>query len=211
MILFKCAEKSRDNIPGFFALLVYFTVSAQFLYKMSLPGFSLVSFFSYFTVLSNLFAAVVLTLLALGYKSKNFDSLRDAAVFYMVITGAVYVLLLSRYQGDPGLMLPWANLVLHMIMPVVMILDWIISPPGKKLKYRVSLKWLIFPLVFVFYTLIRGYFINWYPYPFLDPQDVGGYAGVLGYVVVILSFALAFGAVLIFVGNNFVKSKKFKF
>ena len=39
-----------------------------------------------------------------------------------------------------------------------------------------------FPLLYVVYSLIRGPFVNWYPYPFLDPR-IGGYGRVFLYSI----------------------------
>ena len=49
--------------------------------------------------------------------------------------------------------------------------------------------WLIFPLVFVIYTEIRGPFAHWYPSFFLDPQVVGGVGNL---VLAILGMILLF-------------------
>ena len=55
---------------------------------------------------------------------------------------------------------------------------------------------MVFPIVWVVYTMIRGAIVGWYPYPFLDP-DVApgvGYDGVTVYVIAIASFILLVGA-----------------
>ena len=45
--------------------------------------------------------------------------------------------------------------------------------------------WLIFPIVYVVYSLVRGPIADWYPYPFLDPNLDGG-AGKVAIMVVVL-------------------------
>ncbi len=57
--------------------------------------------------------------------------------------------------------------------------------------------WLIFPVVYVVYSLIRGPVADWYPYPFLDPNLDGGAAKVAITVVVLMPCVLlmAFGLV----------------
>ncbi|MCW2602206.1 MAG: hypothetical protein JWN61_341, partial [Pseudonocardiales bacterium] len=37
--------------------------------------------------------------------------------------------------------------------------------------------WLIFPLGYLIYSLVRGPIADWYPYPFMDP-DEHGYGGI---------------------------------
>ncbi len=44
-----------------------------------------------------------------------------------------------------------------------------------------ALIWLVYPLLFAVYSLIRGPIVGWYPYPFLDPAHVGGYGVVALY------------------------------
>lgn len=183
----------------FFALLILSAVIGQFYFKFNIPGFNIVSFFSYFTILSNIFAAFVLFILTIRPHIKHFEKIRGASVFYMAITGVVYAVLLSRYEGTPGLMLPFANLIFHKIMPIVMILDWVIIPIKRKISYLVVFPWLIFPVLFLLYSEARGSIINWYPYPFLDPKTAGGYLGVTAYSTSILLFAFALGFMLIYV------------
>ncbi len=52
------------------------------------------------------------------------------------------------------------------------------------------------PVFWLVYTLIRGAFVDWYPYPFID-VNVHGYAAVLATSlgVTVLMLVLAFGAV----------------
>jgi hypothetical protein len=68
-------------------------------------------------------------------------------------------------------------------MPIVVVLDWLISPPHNRLTIRKALVWLIYPLAYCAYSLIRGPIVDWYPYPFLNPDEVGGYLGVAAYAV----------------------------
>ena len=66
-------------------------------------------------------------------------------------------------------------------MPIVMVADWLVSPPRHGLTSRRALVWMIFPLAYCIYSLLRGPIVDWYPYPFLNPDSVGGYGGVVAY------------------------------
>ena len=79
---------------------------------------------------------------------------------------------------DIDVAIVWVNILLHYIAPVYMLVDWILFPPYVRLKYIRSLWWLVFPLGYVVYSLVRGLLVDWYPYPFLDPTTNGGYFGV---------------------------------
>jgi hypothetical protein len=140
-------------------------------------GWSTADYFSYFTILSNLFAAGVLLAGALrgpGPRSRTTELLRGAAAMYMLTTGIVFAVLLSGHKQNT----PWANAIVHQIMPLVMILDWAIDPPRMQLPLRSTLLWLSFPILYIAYTLIRGAIVNWYPYFFVNPHHSGGYLAV---------------------------------
>lgn len=153
------------------------------------PTFSVVNYFSYFTVLSNVLTIVVL--LVGGFvdpQSERWQLFRGAVTLYMVITGIIYAVLLANI--DVGVADAWTNNVVHRIMPVVIFLDWIVAPSRKRISEAQSLIWLVFPLVYGIYSLVRGPFVDWYPYPFLDPRTQGYVALVIGLVVLTVAFVL---------------------
>ena len=69
--------------------------------------------------------------------------------------------------------------------------------PSHALTFRRALVWLVYPLFYLAYTMIRGAIIGWYPYPFLDPGVVGGYGMVAVFGVVVLAGVLALSALLV--------------
>jgi hypothetical protein len=144
------------------------------------PGVSDADYFSYFTVLSNLFAAAMLLHGALrpaGERSGTVELLRGAAVVYILTTGIVYLLLLSGHAPA----YPWVNAILHYLMPVAVTLDWLLDPPRVRLDLaRTVVLWIAFPLLYILYTLTRGAIVGWYPYSFVNPHRGGGYLLVTG-------------------------------
>jgi hypothetical protein len=165
-----------------FGLLGLSAVTTEIVTLVDLGKFNPANFFSFFTVESNLFAAVILIIsavLMLKNKSlKQFDLIRGAATLYMVTTGIVFSILLAGIENSTLTAVPWDNTVLHYIMPIVLLVDWIIDAPEHRLMFKRALVWLVYPLAYVTYSLIRGAFVNWYPYPFLNPET-NGYIGVL--------------------------------
>ncbi|MFT4393960.1 Pr6Pr family membrane protein [Gordonia lacunae] len=155
-------------------------------------GFTLANFFSYFTVLSNIFAALVLLaggLVASG--TPRWEWLRGAATTCMVITGIVYALLLQGIDVD--VTYAWVDDVLHRVIPLVMLLDWV-TVRARRLPERAWLTWLAIPFVYGVYTLIRGPIVDWYPYPFIDPRGQGYLSMTLSLVVVFVGMAfMSFG------------------
>ncbi|MEV7023775.1 Pr6Pr family membrane protein [Kitasatospora sp. NPDC093558] len=161
-----------------------------------------VNFFGYFTVLSNLAGVVVLALggwAGLTGQRPLPGLVRGAVVLYLVITGLVYGTVLAKYPEQ--LAIPWVNDVLHRVMPLVVLADWLIDPPERRLRPRAGLWWLGFPLVYLVYTLLRGWAVGWYPYPFVDPAVHGGYRRVAGACFLIAAAFVLVGAGILAVGN----------
>ena len=174
-------------------------------------GFSVLNFFSFFTNLSNLLAAAVLLLGALGFLVSRQSLHASTRVRYisavnMAVVGIVYAVLLR--DVDLGSLLPWVNFVLHYIMPCVVLLDWLLEPPNRRLRSADLLSALIFPVLYLAYIVVRGHGVGWYPYPFLNPATVGSYGIVALYC---LGIALTFGAVggsLLFLGNQLTRHQR---
>jgi hypothetical protein len=158
------------------------------------PGFrGAGNFFSFFTIQSNLIAATVLVLTAVvrsNERSFAFEAVRGAATFYIAITGAVFALLLSGLQEHLDTHNEFVNTTVHYVIPAAVVIDWFLDPPRHRLGLNIALAWLAYPLLWLAYTLIRGRFVHWYPYPFVDVSE-HGYGRVLLNGAV---FAVAFAA-----------------
>ena len=182
-----------------FALLGFSAVVTEIATLIERDLFEPFNFFSYFTIQSNIFAFIILIISALAIASNKrssvFNLLRGAATLYMVITGIVFAVLLAGVEGSILTAAPWDNIVLHYIMPVILLVDWLIDKPNKTITFKNSLVWLIYPVTYVIYSLARGQIVHWYPYPFLDPKT-NGYIGVLitglciAALAVLLTYAL---------------------
>ncbi|MBJ8341438.1 Pr6Pr family membrane protein [Antrihabitans sp. YC3-6] len=165
--------------------------------NIDVEAFSVANYFSYFTILSNVATIVVLLVGGvLDPGSRAWQSVRGAVTVYMVITCAVYAVLLANI--DVMLTDRWINDVMHRLLPLVLLADWILAPPRTKIEDSQVLQWLAFPAVYGVYSLIRGEFVDWYPYPFLDPREQGYVSLAIGLVVLTVALtllALAVGAV----------------
>lgn len=174
------------------------------------------NFFSYFTILSNLSCVLALMLggvwLLRNRRGHAVEPVWLATLFacattYIVVTGIVYNLLL-RSISIAGISDAWTNETLHVVIPLVLLADAFLAPRRRPLPWRTVGLVVVFPILWVLYTLIRANLVTgpatgdpwWYPYPFLDPHLVaGGYAGVAGYIVgiAVVITAVAAGVVLI--------------
>jgi hypothetical protein len=138
----------------------------------------LVNFLSFFTIQSNILGIVAMLGAAFyrdGRRPGWLDWLRGASTVYLTITFVVVILLLQNI--DVGLQLAWVDFALHKLTPVVMLASWLLDPPARRVTTRTALSWLVFPLAWLVYTLVRGPIADWYPYPFLNPAN-GGYGQV---------------------------------
>jgi hypothetical protein len=188
------------QVRAFTGVLTLIAIGAQLKTTADANALNPVNFFSYFTIQSNLIGAAVLLYLAVrrGERSARVDWWRGAASVYLTITFFVVIFLLST--TDVGLQLPWVDFVLHKLVPVVVVADYVIDPPRVRLSISDGLLWLVFPLLWLAYTMIRGPIAGWYPYPFLDPAD-GGYGPVAVTVVAILVAGAVVCAAYVWVAN----------
>lgn len=173
--------KNKRLLAGlriFFGLLGLSSIVIEIMTLVGRGGFAPMNFFSFFTVEANIFAAAVLIASAFIPRNRSLTMLRGAATLYMVTTAIVFAVLLSGLDANVLTAVPWDNTVLHYIMPMVMIVDWLIDPPTFRISFKKALLWLAYPMVYVVYSLVRGAIVGWYPYPFLNPANKG-YAGVI--------------------------------
>jgi hypothetical protein len=192
----------------FFGLLALAAIISQLIVQLN-GGFSLINFLSYFTNLSNLFAAIVLIagaiyLITDREPTVREDIIRGTSVVCMALVGVVFSLLLRN--TDLGHLLPWVNLVLHYIMPIVIVFDWLYQPPKNKLQMGQIVYWLIFPLIYLAYSIVRGAIMGFYAYPFFNPEKSGGYAGVALYCIGIAVMFFIFSWLLMTAGNKLKRS-----
>jgi hypothetical protein len=180
------------------------TIAAVLVQTLDLAGkgtLDVVNFFSYFTIQSNLIGVAVFLVGAARWQSgspASWDLVRGGSVVYLTVTFVVFALLLSNTDVDTAV--PWVNTVVHEIFPIAVIADWLIDPPVTSFTLRRALLWLVYPLAWTGYVLIRGAIVGKYPYPFLDPAN-GGYGTVALYVVAILVFGVLLCAIYAWVGN----------
>lgn len=188
--------KNRARIARIlFGVLGLSSVVIEIIVLQSENLLNLANFFSFFTIISNTLAAVYLIYFGItNNQSRTSQILRGALTLYMLMTGIIFAVMLSGLENIRLTAVPWDNLVLHYIMPFVVVLDWILAPPKMVFTRKTVLVWLLFPILYVLYTLLRGSFVGWYPYPFLNPS-LSSYAQVLTTAVIIAGFVIiaAFG------------------
>lgn len=187
-------------IAGILAALGWFALVLQFRLVLGVnanaglgTGETLVRFFSYFTVLTNTLAASVLTSVMLGHRHTFLTrpKVQTAIAVYITIVCSVYFLILRHLwqpQGPQWL----ADTLLHYAMPAAYVLFWLVFVRKETIIWRDSLVWLIFPLAYVCAVLARGVPSKFYPYPFIDANELG-YLQIAGNSAILFAAFLAAG------------------
>jgi hypothetical protein len=160
-------------------------------YAASVHPVNWFNFFGFFTIQGNIFCGVVFIVsaaFALGghAQPRGLVFARALATTYIVIVGLVYNTLLVGTAG--GVAVPWANTVLHAIIPLYAAIDWLFFGGRAPLAWRRFWFVLVYPLVWTVVVLVRGATDGWVPYPFLNPSQ--GY-GVVALFCVAIAIAFA--------------------
>ena len=150
-----------------------------------------------FTVLGNL--ATVLIMLRAVIRRKIRARRAAMITVVMVVIGLGYHLLLAgiwAHQGPAW----WADQGLHTAVPVLVVVWWLAFAPKSGLKWYDAVRWLIWPVLYADYALVRGLASGFYPYPFLD-ISVLGVAQVMINVGILLAVSLALGLLFVAVAR----------
>jgi len=168
---------------------------------------TLVQLFSFFTILTNLLAALSMTVLfsADSRLGKYFIQPRvfSAIALYITIVGLVYNLVLRNLWHPIGLS-KLADELLHSVNPVLFVVYWLVYMPKANLKWVQALNWLGFPLIYSVYIFIRGSISHLYPYPFLDVDKLGIPRVAINSLFMLLAFMLI-GLLFVWVNRIMVK------
>lgn len=143
---------------------------------VSIPE-TILRFFSFFTIDTNIIVALCFSFIFLRSDSGLGRFFTKAATItavtiYITIVGIVYnVILRSTWQPE-GLQ-KIVDELLHVVIPVLFILFWLLFIPIEQLKWKNAFSWLIYPIVYMTYAIIHGAITKFYPYPFVDVNKLG--------------------------------------
>ena len=157
-------------------------------------GESIYHFFAYFTVESNLLVAAAALTLAIDPRrdGRGWRVLRLAGTVAITVTAVVHFYLLRPLLDLDGL--DWiADKSLHLVVPLLAVVGWLVWGPRPRVTGRVVALALVFPIAWTAWTMLFGAVDSWYPYPFLDPDEDGWGAVVVAVVGITAFFLLLFG------------------
>jgi hypothetical protein len=164
----------------------------------------IVSYFGYFTILTNLLVCVALTtpLIAPASAAGRFFSRSDVTAGVatsIVFVGLAYHLLLRNAWNPQGLQRV-ADVLLHYVMPALFLIYWWFHFPKGALRWTHPLYWGLYPMVYMIYVLIRGAIIGSYPYRFIDPLAIGYQQTMINAIGLLLVF-IVLGLILVSLGR----------
>ncbi len=205
-------SSGANLLAGFTALIAWFalilqliilinTASANHLTSLQAVG----RFFAYFTILTNLMVAVSLSAILIIPKSAiglffSKPSVAAATAVYILIVGIIYNILLRSLWKPEG----WQKIAdesLHVIVPLLYVLYWFFYASKEKLQWKNVFQWLIYPVFYLLYMLIRGAVEGFYPYPFLNVKELGYSQTLLNAGGMLIVFVLM-GGIFVAIGRR---------
>ena len=133
-----------------------------------------------FTIISNVLAGaatlylLVERLVAWGHHGgpKRLSSyLRGMAMLSISVTCIVFNVMLAPQLEEP---LGFESWVLHLMVPVGFVLDWLLFAPKSTFRFPHVAVWILPALVYEVLILAIGPWTDFYPYPFMDVPEIGG-------------------------------------
>lgn len=136
---------------------------------------SVLRFLSYFTILTNLLVTIYFSFLVFFRKKSTFfnkPGVLTALAAFMTFVGLAYHVLLRSLWNPTGL-----TMVLdethHTLVPLVTVLFWYLYENKKEISVKRISIWILYPVIYLTWALVRGLFSSFYPYYFLDINDLG--------------------------------------
>ncbi len=167
-------------------------------------GAGIVIYLGFFTVLTNILVALALSVPLLSPHSpigKFFSrpGVNTAIAACIAMVGMVYSLLLRHIWNPQGLQLV-VDMALHDVMPILFLIYWWIAVPKSGLRWTAIFSWMLYPVGYLLYSLIRGTLTGLYPYPFIDVNTLG-YGKTLANAATMLAAYTVIALMLIGVGR----------
>jgi len=206
-------EKEHNRKNFLFAFLSWTTLIAQLVLILQNRVVSvletLVRYFSFFTILTNILVAIVFSVLCVNPNNRLKFFLRynviTAVGVYIFVVGFVYNTILRFIWQPHGLQLI-VDEMLHLILPIIYIVSWFYNNNNYcSINWKDIYIWLIYPLVYLTIILILGSFSNYYPYPFVNVFELGYQTVFINCILLTLFFGVVS---VMFVGISRLRSRK---
>jgi hypothetical protein len=163
------------SLTGWFAVIVQFYLII--VNRAATVTETIIRYFSFYTILTNILAAFCLTICLLSpssYLGRFFlrRTTVTAIAVYITVVGLVYNLILRALWKPEG-MQRLVDELLHTIIPILFIVYWFLSKPKSGVQWKSAFPWLAYPLLYLVFVLARGEMSGYYPYPFIAVTSLG--------------------------------------
>jgi len=189
-------SKNKKILQVIIALMAWAALLMQFyliiLNSVATLTETIIRYFSFFTILTNILVAISFTvmLVADSDKWKHLflkTSNLTAVTVYILVVGIVYNLVL-RWLWQPQGLQKLTDELLHTIIRLAVLIYWFLFVATTSVQWRHVFRWMWYPFIYCLYTLVRGAVVNFYPYPFLDVDQLGYSRVLLNCVFVTIAF-----------------------
>lgn len=223
-------EKEADimkerKVSIIFKLLVVMSLLAGILLNV-VHTTSISAILSYYTLQSNIvclimFLGIIIVIMSKNnYRTSIYYLLKGGSTMAILITGITYQIALApnNFYMEVSYTIQteryWANLLVHIVSPILVLLDYVLFDEKGNFKYYYPIIWLFLPLGYVIYVYsysARGgsfYGIGGsreFAYIFLDYNQIG-YASVFKSIMIIAILILLVSYIFVFLDRK-VKHK----
>lgn len=176
-------------------------------------------FYVFYTNLSNYFCMVMIIIqLVKRVKNKTNEATDTAprikfiSVIMILVTFLVYNILLAKDSSAAEYFLSPGNLIMHLILPILYILDWVLFYTHGKTKWYYPLISTILPLGYVVWIVVRSFILKgatWttiYPYFFLNIEKLG-WGGFFAWVFGLVAIFIAIGYLFVLIDKKCFNAK----
>lgn len=203
--------KKIFQVTGF--LLSWTGVFLQYYLSMSVADSRIadtIKYISFMTIWTNIFVSLFFTFCIFARESGparflSRPSIQAALLIYIAAVGLIYHFFLAHIWNPQGLQLA-VDHILHTAVPLYYVIYWVIFGDKVHLNIRNAFNWLLYPLIYAVYALIRGAVSGKYPYYFIDVSTLG-YGVVLRNIAFLALAYFVMGVVLVTLNNILVREK----
>lgn len=144
----------------------------------------------YFTVLTNLLVAITFSIIALRGPDAIGPRSLGGVTICIALVGIIYGLLLrGLVELTAGAAV--ANVLLHMVTPILAPVYWLTCVRRGALRWNDPLLWALYPAIYLLYALVRGSAQGSFAYPFINYVDNGALQVAGTVVIITLAFLVA--------------------
>lgn len=199
------------------AVLMLGSVVWQMSHRIFFNHFRPGEYFAFFTIDTAILGSGVLLVAGLTawrgqVESKRLTIARLTIVTCDTIVAVVYNALLRDVPPGPedvGYQWPvLPNELLHVWVPIIIFLDWLWNVPAIRVRVRAVLWVLVYPLIWLAFSIVRGSIDGWWPYFFIDPSGDAGVGGMIMWIFIIMAALLAVGSGFLLASRGIAKARK---